>query len=103
MMNLRSRLTSIATGDQGIFVTRRLFQTVGGFPAVALMEDIALSKKLRKQGAPLRLKESISVSARRWEANGVLPTIFFMWRLRLAYFLGTDPEQLALAYDERKC
>ncbi|MGH8750090.1 MAG: TIGR04283 family arsenosugar biosynthesis glycosyltransferase [Burkholderiales bacterium] len=102
LMNLRSRVTKVATGDQGLFVTRELFHAIGGFPPIALMEDIALSKILRQHGAPLCLKKKISVSARRWETRGVWRTIFLMWRLRLAYFLGADPKRLALAYDERK-
>ena len=99
MMNRRSRLTGIATGDQGIFVARDLFFAVGGFPVMPLMEDIALARKLKSHGAPLCLRERIVASARRWEERGVLRTIVLMWRLRLAYFLGADPAALALLYD----
>lgn len=99
LMNVRSQLTGIATGDQGIFVTRSLFTTVGGFPEIALMEDIALSKRLKRFGAPLCLKHRITTSARRWEKRGVVRTILLMWRLRLAYWLGADPHKLALRYD----
>jgi len=99
MMNLRSRLTGIATGDQGIFVTRVLFDAVGGFPAIPLMEDIAFSKSLKAFGAPLCLRARITASGRRWERRGVLRTILLMWRLRLAYFFGADPADLALRYD----
>ena len=99
MMNRRSRLTGIATGDQGLFVTRDLFFAVGGFPLMPLMEDIALSRMLKSHGAPLCLRERIVASARRWEERGVLRTIVLMWRLRLAYFLGADPAALALLYD----
>ena len=101
LMNLRSRLTGIATGDQGIFVTRSLFTAVGGYPEIALMEDVALTKRLKRFGAPLCLKHRITTSARRWERNGVLRTIFLMWRLRLAYWLGADPARLAMRYDNR--
>jgi rSAM/selenodomain-associated transferase 2 len=97
-MNLRSRLTGIATGDQAIFVTRELFQQVNGFPLIALMEDIALSKLLKRYGAPACLRAKVISSGRRWEKNGVWRTIFFMWRLRLAYFFGADPQQLAQRY-----
>ena len=97
-MNLRSRLTGIATGDQGIFITRALFARLGGFPALPLMEDIALSRLAKRAGAPLCLRERIVTSARRWERQGVLRTIVLMWQLRLAYFLGTDPARLALRY-----
>lgn len=102
MMNLRSRLTGIATGDQGIFVTRSLFEAAGGFPEIALMEDITLSRHLKRFGAPLCLPHRITASGRRWEKHGVLRTIFLMWRLRLAYWLGADPDRLALRYAARK-
>jgi rSAM/selenodomain-associated transferase 2 len=98
MMNLRSRLTGIATGDQGIFVTRSLFEACGGFPDIALMEDIALSKRLKRYGRPLCLRHRMMVSGRRWEKHGVLRTILLMWCLRLAYWLGADPDKLALRY-----
>jgi rSAM/selenodomain-associated transferase 2 len=98
MMNLRSRLTGIATGDQAIFVKRDAFQATGGFPEIPLMEDIALSKKLKRIGPPLCLRERAITSGRRWEAHGVLRTILLMWRLRLAYFLGADPAKLARQY-----
>ena len=97
-MNLRSRLTGIATGDQGIFITRALFARLGGFPALPLMEDIALSRLAKRAGAPLCLRERIVTSARRWEQHGVLRTIALMWQLRLAYFLGADPARLASRY-----
>lgn len=98
MMNWRSRLTSIATGDQAMFVTRAAFRAVGGFPQIALMEDIALSKLLKKLAPPANLRQRVVTSGRRWERQGVLRTILLMWRLRLAYFLGADPNQLAQHY-----
>jgi rSAM/selenodomain-associated transferase 2 len=97
-MNLRSRLTGIATGDQATFVCRSAFQAVGGFPAIALMEDIALCKQLKRVSRPLCLRERVTTSGRRWEKKGVLNTIILMWRLRLAYFLGADPKELARQY-----
>ena len=97
-MNVRSRVTGIATGDQGIFITRALFARLGGFPALPLMEDIALSRLAKRAGAPLCLRERIVTSARRWERHGVLRTIALMWQLRLAYFLGADPARLASRY-----
>jgi rSAM/selenodomain-associated transferase 2 len=97
-MSARSRLTGIATGDQGMFVTRSLFDAAGRFPEIALMEDVALSRRLKRYGRPLCLRHRITVSARRWEKNGVLRTILLMWRLRLAYWLGADPDKLALRY-----
>lgn len=101
-MNVRSRLTGIATGDQGMFVTRSLFDAVGCFPEIALMEDIELSRRLKRYGRPLCLRHRMEVSARRWETNGVLATIVLMWRLRFAYWLGADPDTLALRYAHRR-
>ena len=98
LMGLRSRLTGIATGDQAIFVRREAFQAVGGFPPIALMEDIAMCKRLKRLGRPLCLRACVTTSGRRWEKNGVLSTILLMWRLRFAYFLGADPKQLARQY-----
>jgi rSAM/selenodomain-associated transferase 2 len=94
-MNLRSRLTGIATGDQAIFVRRDVFL---GFPEIALMEDIAFSRAMRRVGAPACLRERVTTSGRRWEARGVLRTIFLMWRLRLLYALGVEPQRLARDY-----
>jgi rSAM/selenodomain-associated transferase 2 len=98
LMNLRSRLSGIATGDQAIFATREAFRTAGGFPEIPLMEDIALSKALKRGSRPLCLRARVTTSGRRWETHGVLRTIVLMWRLRLAYFLGTDPARLARQY-----
>jgi len=98
MMNLRSRLTGIATGDQAIFVMRGLFEELGGFPDLALMEDIELSKRLKRHGRPACLKQKVLTSSRRWEAHGILKTVLLMWRLRLAYFFGARPEQLSRHY-----
>lgn len=98
MMNLRSRWTGIATGDQAMFVRHDLFRSVGGFPEIALMEDIALSRLLKRHGPPACLPERVVTSARRWERHGVLRTILLMWRLRAAYFLGADPARLARQY-----
>jgi len=98
MMNLRSRLTGIATGDQAIFVRADAFHAAGGFPAIPLMEDVALSKALKRRGHPICLRARVTTSGRRWETHGVLRTILLMWRLRLAYFLGADPARLARQY-----
>jgi rSAM/selenodomain-associated transferase 2 len=99
LMNVRSRLTGIATGDQAIFVTRSLFTAAGGYPEIALMEDIALSKRLKRFGRPLCLRHRVVASGRRWEKHGVVRTIVLMWRLRLAFWLGADPGKLAVRYD----
>lgn len=99
MMNARSRLTGIATGDQVLFARRAAFEAVGGFPEIALMEDVALCKALRRHGSPACLRERVVTSGRRWERHGLARTIFLMWRLRLAYALGADPRRLARRYD----
>ena len=98
LMNVRSRLTGIATGDQGIFVRREVFERVGGYPALALMEDIALSRLLKRHSRPVCLRQRLTTSSRRWESSGILRTILLMWRLRLAYFFGADPDRLARMY-----
>lgn len=100
MMNLRSRLSGIATGDQCLFVRKECFLAVGGFPEIRLMEDVALCKALKHHGRPANLKSRVITSSRRWEQRGVLKTILLMWSLRLRFWLGTDPEQLAAEYDE---
>lgn len=99
LMNVRSRMTGIATGDQAIFVTRSLFTAAGGYPDIPLMEDVALSGRLKNFGPPLCLRHRLTTSGRRWERNGVLRTVLLMWRLRLAYRLGADPRKLAVRYD----
>jgi rSAM/selenodomain-associated transferase 2 len=96
-MNLRSRLTGIATGDQAIFVRRADFT---GFPEIALMEDVAFSKAMKRRGPPACLRARVVTSGRRWESRGVLRTVLLMWRLRLLYFLGARPDDLARLYQE---
>jgi rSAM/selenodomain-associated transferase 2 len=98
LMNLRSRITGIATGDQGIFVRHEVFESIGGFKPIPLMEDLDISKRLKKLSRPCILDEKLITSSRRWEKNGVLRTILLMWRLRLAYALGVSPEKLAHNY-----
>jgi len=102
LMNWRSRLSGIATGDQGLFVTRSLFEAAGRFPEIALMEDIALSRQLKIYGAPLCITHPLTTSGRRWEKHGVWRTMLLMWRLRLAYWLGADPDKLASNYVRHK-
>jgi len=98
MMNLRSRITGIATGDQAIFMTKDTFNRVGCYPEIKLMEDICMSKSLLKHSRPACLKQKVITSSRRWETHGILRTIFFMWSLRLRFFLGANPEDLAAEY-----
>lgn len=100
-MNARSRLTGIATGDQAIFAKRGAFEAAGRYAAIPLMEDVAISKALKRISPPACLRERVATSGRRWERNGTLRTILLMWRLRLAYALGGDPASLARRYDRR--
>jgi rSAM/selenodomain-associated transferase 2 len=98
LMNRRSRWSGIATGDQAMFVRRDTFEQVGGFPDQPLMEDIELSRRLRRVGRPACLRPPVLTSGRRWERFGIWRTIWLMWRLRLLYWLGTPAERLAKAY-----
>ena len=98
LMNWRSRLTGIATGDQAMFMTRQAYVQAGGFPDQPLMEDIEMSAALKAISAPACLRHQVITSGRRWERRGVWRTIFLMWRLRLAYWLGAPAESLARAY-----
>jgi rSAM/selenodomain-associated transferase 2 len=100
MINLRSRLTGIATGDQAIFVSRGAFSSVGGFPDLPLMEDIAISRRLKRLCRPFCIGTPVVTSGRRWEQNGVMRTILLMWQLRLAYYLGVEPALLARRYGD---
>jgi rSAM/selenodomain-associated transferase 2 len=98
LMNLRSRMTGIATGDQAIFVARELFASLGGYRDIPLMEDVELCERLKALSRPACLKDRVVTSARRWERDGVLRTIVLMWRLRFAYRMGVDPKRLARRY-----
>ena len=100
MMNWRSRMSGIATGDQVIFITQQLFLRVEGYAEIALMEDIEISKRLNKLARPYCIKAKVRTSARRWESFGVWKTIALMWSIRLRYFLGEAPEQLAELYKQ---
>ena len=97
-MNTRSRLTGITTGDQAMFVTRAAFAAAGGFPAIALMEDIRFASTLKRISRPISLRARVTTSGRRWEARGVVRTILLMWRLRLMFFFGAAPDTLAQRY-----
>jgi rSAM/selenodomain-associated transferase 2 len=98
LMNLRSRLTGIATGDQVMFMRRSTFEAAGGFPEQPLMEDVEMSRRLKRLARPTCLRERVTTSGRRWDQRGALATIVLMWRLRLLYWLGASPERLARAY-----
>jgi len=98
MMNVRSRWTGIATGDQAIFVEKYTFEQVGRFPNIALMEDIALSKQLKKISPPVCLSNTVSTSTRRWLGFGIVKTVCLMWWVRLLYFIGISPDKLVNLY-----
>lgn len=98
LINLRSRLTGIASGDQAIFIRRGRFLVIDGFPEIPLMEDISISRTLKFYSDPLCLKQPVLTSSRRWEQHGIIRTILLMWRLRLSYYLGADPAALAQKY-----
>ena len=93
-MNQRSRLTSVATGDQMLFLRRSLFEDSGGFDDIPLMEDVAYSKRLRRVARPLIIPQPVQSSSRRWEQRGVARTVLSMWGLRLAYAMGVSPRRL---------
>lgn len=98
MMNLRSRWTGMATGDQAMFMTRQVYDAVGGFPLLPLMEDIEMSRRLKRLAPPVCLRCKVITSGRRWETRGVWRTIFLMWHLRWAYWRGQSASELARAY-----
>lgn len=98
MMNQRSCITGIATGDQGIFMLRYAFDQVDGFDDIALMEDIAMSTRLKGMKPPVCIEQKLIVSSRKWDDNGIIKTVLLMWWLRLAYFFGVSPKYLASKY-----
>lgn len=98
LINMRSRLSGISTGDQCQFVRRSVFERMGGFPDQPLMEDIEFSKRLKRQGRIVCLEETVITSSRRWEQYGILATVWLMWKLRFLYWLGVSPEKLSTMY-----
>ena len=101
-INLRSSLSKISTGDQAMFVARDVFEDIGGFPELPLMEDIALSKKLKSIGRVACLKDTLITSSRRWQKHGIAKTVVLMWKLRFLYWLGVSPERLAKMYRDAR-
>ena len=101
-INWRSRLTRISTGDQAIFVRREVFERLGGFPELPLMEDVEFSRRLKRQGRIACLKRAVTTSSRRWEKHGILRTVMLMWWLRLLYWLGVPAQRLAAMYRETR-
>ena len=102
MMNWRSRLTGICTGDQALFATRPAFERLAGFAPIALMEDIEFSKRAKALSWPASIGTRVVTSGRRWQRHGVWRTIVLMWRFRLAYFFGADPQRLAHRYRDAR-
>jgi rSAM/selenodomain-associated transferase 2 len=102
LMNFRSRVTSIVTGDQALFVRRPVFQAVGGFPDIPIMEDIALSMQLKQKGRIAAIDSCVLTSARRWRRYGTARTIMLMWVLRLLYFAGVPAARLKQWYPETR-
>ena len=99
LINIRSCTTHIATGDQGVFIQKALFNQLSGFADIPLMEDIELTKRLKKIAQPVCIKHNrLITSSRRWEKHGIIRTVILMWKLRLAYFLGTNESMLSKAY-----
>ncbi len=100
MMSVRSRLTRISTGDQAIFVRRSIFQSMGGYADIPLMEDVELSRRLRAQGSIATLRSYVTTSARRWKKDGILYTILMMWTFRFLFFVGINPRLLKQLYKD---
>jgi len=98
MMNWRSRLSGIATGDQALFVRRPIFEQMGGFADMPLMEDIEFSRRLKRKGATAALTATVTTSFRRWEQHGPLRTILLMWTIRFLYWVGISPSHLVEWY-----
>jgi rSAM/selenodomain-associated transferase 2 len=102
LMNVRSRWTRISTGDQAIFVRRKVFLAIGGYPDIPLMEDIELSRRLKRVGKIACLRARVTTSARHWQRKGIFKTILLMWTLRLGHFCGISPEQLKAFYADTR-
>jgi rSAM/selenodomain-associated transferase 2 len=102
LINYRSRATKIATGDQALFVRREVFDRMGGFPDIPLMEDIAFCRALKRIGGVACLRSRVITSARRWERDGVWRTIFKMWSLKVCYLAGVSPMRLKRFYADTR-
>jgi GT2 family glycosyltransferase len=102
MMSWRSRLTGIATGDQALFVRRKVFADLGGFPDIPIMEDIAFCRRLKRAGRVAALHSCVMTSGRRWERHGAIRTILVMWWLRLLFYLGVSPDRLKRMYGDAR-
>jgi len=99
LINIRSSLSNIATGDQGIFISRKLFDAVNGYDDIQIMEDISICKKLKKLSSPMNFKLELMTSSRRWQEKGILKTILTMWLMRFLFFIGVKPSTLIKIYE----
>lgn len=97
-INLRTRLSRVAGGDQGLYFNRDFFLSLGGYPEIPLMEDIAICKMARRKAKPVVIDTVITSSTRRWQDNGIISTVLLMWTLRFAFWLGVDPGRLHRIY-----
>ena len=102
LINLRSRLSRIASGDQAIFIRRAVFEQLGGYADIPLMEDIDLTRRMKRAGRVACLRARVTTSARRWQKHGVVRTILLMWTLRALYFWGMSPERLRRVYADTR-
>jgi rSAM/selenodomain-associated transferase 2 len=102
LINLRSRLSRIATGDQALFVRRAVFESMGGFEPIPLMEDLAFTRALKQRGRIACLHLQVETSSRRWQQDGPLRTVLLMWWLRLLYFCGVPPDRLRRRYRDTR-
>jgi len=102
LISVRSRLSGVATGDQAIFVRRPVFERLGGYPPIPLMEDIALCRALKREGRMVALRDAVVTSARRWQRHGLTRTVLVMWGLRAAYYAGVSPARLARFYGDAR-
>jgi rSAM/selenodomain-associated transferase 2 len=100
-MNQRSRWSGISTGDQAIFVRREIFEALGGYPDMPLMEDVELCRRLKRRGKLAALRVAVTTSARKWEREGAVRTILLMWALRFLYVAGVPPARLHRWYYRR--
>ena len=98
MIGARAAVSRSYSGDQAIFARAEAFRAVGGFPEIPLMEDVELSRRMRRAGKTVLLPLRVETSGRRWEAWGPLRTVLFMWRLRIGHLLGRTPSRCADAY-----
>ena len=102
LVNFRSRFMQLPYGDQGIFLKASMFSAVGGFPALPILEDFELTRKLKHKGRIKILSQEATTSARRWKKLGLLRTTFINQAVIIGYLLGVDPKKLAEWYRKER-